>query len=469
MKKVVTGLSAAVIVAAIAIYVYLTDPAALYPAFAEAKASGFGRNASADGTFIQWWLVKDWDDWRWIREYRILKEAGMQYAVLTPTAIYESGGNGKSGVTKTLYPSEQPGFQVLKDKEGNEYSGIVDACLRNAQKMGIKVFLGLNFSEEWWSKGRSAEWIKSRMLEGNRIVDDLWELYRSKYPDAFYGWYWCWEIDNGKFSTLDFNGSKKMLSDAIRIQLDHMENTGKRLPFMLAPFMDWKLGTPERYAKTWEYVFVNSGMKSGDIFSPQDCIGAGGLNMGNYTKWFSELRKAVDKKPGIQLWATTETFNVNDWTAATIDRFIRQMNDLRPYVDNFITFSYSHYYSPYLVDKGFHRTYAEYVKTGKLESLPPCVPSGLKAAAEPGGKISINWDASHDNTGVGGYYVYRNGRLIKNLQVKRGDRMLRGNDADTSMEDASLKPGELYIYEVQAYDFAGNVSPKTVPVAIYAR
>jgi len=418
-------------------------------------------NARTDGSFIQWWLVKDWDDTRWLKEYQVLKEAGMNYIVLAPTALYTTGKK-----TKTIYPTKLDWCETMMEDSGSEYPDVVDACLRNAQKAGIKVFLGLNFSDEWWSKRRDAEWIYARMREGNGIADELWDRYRSKYPQAFYGWYWCWEVDNAYFKRFDFYNSMNILTNAIKIQIDHLDAKNRHLPFMLAPYMDWKLGTPKDYAQMWKYVFANSGISGGDIFCPQDCIGAGGLRMDNYVKWFAELRKAVDTKPGLEMWVDTETFDSTDWTGVTIDRFVKQMKELQPYVDNFISFAYSHYYSPNIVDSDFHKTYMQYVNTGELETILPSTPLDLKAKILADGTVDLSWSESTDNMGVCGYYVYCNGKRIANRQVQRHTES--SPEAVNHMVDTIQKSDIAYIYEIQAYDFAGNTSVMSESVTIPA-
>jgi len=433
-----------------------------------AKTLDSGKYAIAGGSFIQYWLVKDWNDKRWQKEYQILKEAGMQYVVLSPTAFYKTDEAGLDGKTKTIYPTKLNGFETLKESGGDRYPDIVDACLRNAQKMGIKVFIGLNFSDEWWTKSRDPLWFQARVQEGNLVAGELWDLYHDKYPDAFYGWYWCWEVDNGSFRILDLTNSKKILAEAIKTQLDYLEETNKRLPFMLSPYMDWKLSLPQGYAMMWKYVFAHSGMKEGDIFCPQDSIGAGGLNMKNYVNWFKTLRSAVDSSPGIKFWANIETFNISDWSGATLDRFVRQLTELHLYVDEFITFSYSHYYSPNIVNPGFHETYTEYVKTGTLECIPPSVPTKLKASLHSDGTVSIKWNASSDNVGVCGYYIFKDGVKIADVQVKRSENSKSKPKAETTYIEKGFKSENVYIitYEVAAYDFAGNVSEKTEPVAV---
>lgn len=422
--------------------------------------------AAADGSFIQWWLVKDWSDERWLEECDALKEAGMHYLILAPTAFYSYDEKTDKAITRTIYPTRLENCEVLKDDDGEDYPDVVEACLRNARKAGIKVFLGLNFSDDWWANQHDASWVNARMEEGNRIADELWSLYHTRYADTISGWYWCWEVDNLNFKKDDSSHSMQILTDALKIQLDHLSAAKERLPFMLAPFMGSAHGTPEEYAEMWEYVFANSGLQEGDIFSPQDCVGAGGLTMDNYVQWFAALREAVDTKPGLQFWADCETFDAADWTGATMGRFVRQLKDLQPFVDNYVTFAYTHYYSPYNTDPGFHNTYLGYLGTGALETEPPTVPGQFKAELQPAGNVFLSWEAAADNIGVCGYYVYRDGRKIANRQVPRIDDGKNPPVSMTGLVDAVLKPNTAYTYEVQAYDFAGNLSAKSAPLTV---
>ena len=89
-------------------------------------------------------------------------------------------------------------------------------------------------------------------------------------------------------------------------------------------------------------------------------------------------------------------------------------------MENFITFSYNHYQSPYNADPGFHKTYLDYLKNGKLEAVPPSTPSKLSASLQSGGGVSLSWSASSDNIGVCGYYLYRDGTKIAKRQEREG-------------------------------------------------
>lgn len=403
----------------------------------------------ARGTFIQHYLVRGWTDAQWQAEFRAMKELGMDILIFGDTA------DGKDKVT--YYPTSIPGF---RQAEGHDDT--IENCLRNAKKANIKVFFGLNFNGDWWRKAaRDPEWLFGQMREGNAIADELYARYKKRYPKNMYGWYWVWEVDN-----LNYNSPEHMatLAKAIDINVRHLHALDRSMPVMLCPFMNHKVGEAQPYADLWKYVFANTDLGKGDIFAPQDCIGAGGLNLDIYQDWFARLKKAVDSKPGLSFWVDTETFVQEDWTAGTIDRFVRQLKDLRPYVKDYVTFAYSHYYSPNNTAPGYHETLKQYVKTGTLESEPPTAPTNLQARRQEDGSVILTWDAAKDNVGVCGYEIYRNGTRISRHQVPRhGEKpgfqpTLFVDKEPTSILDLS--------YDVVAYDFAGNKAPRLGPVVV---
>ncbi|MDP4095070.1 MAG: DUF4434 domain-containing protein, partial [Bacillota bacterium] len=351
----------------------------------------------ADGTFIQLPFVYNWDDNKWQSEFSYLKEAKMRYIIASNAAASKGGG------VTTCYPTK------LKDCKMETEADVIGNLLGNAEKNGFKVFLGIDFNEEWWKKSRDPEWLKKQMHRDNLIACELFELYHSKYPNAFYGWYWGYEIDNLNFKT------KKQLSHlykAINMQLDYFAENKIRLPFLFSPFMNSKCSTPIEYSERWVFLFKNIHFEKGDVFCPQDSIGAGGVYIDTITEWFAGFRMAVDTKPGLRFWANTENFVISTWTSAPLNRFIKQMKLEAPYVDNIVTFAYSHYYSPNIVNDGFHKTYLDYVKTGMLDSKKPNRPESLKIRRIEGDKASISWEKARDNIGICGYEVYRNGELI---------------------------------------------------------
>ncbi len=82
-----------------------------------------------------------------------------------------------------------------------------------------------------------------------------------------------------------------------------------------------------------------------------------------------------------------------------------------------------------------------------FDNQKPSKPEGLSAGDVTVKAIELSWNDSQDYEGIGiqGYYIYRDGTLIKTVI---------GN----SYTDAGLEPGTSYIYKVSAFDKAGNES-----------
>jgi hypothetical protein len=409
----------------------------------------------ADGSFVQAQLCGSWDDARWQQEFAVMKETGMHYLIIG--AVAESQDGGKAA---TLYPSSLPNTSLNFYLNGND---MVDICLRNAEAAGIKVFIGIGMNEKWWqAPGVDSTWLYNQMEFDNKVCDEVWAKYKNKYPSAFYGWYWVYEVANVSLTTVQ----QDVLVRAMNMQLDHLKSKNEKLPFMWCPFMRSEFGSPEAYKEMWIHVLAGIHTNDGDIFAPQDCVGAGGLKLDEVAKWFAALRQAADTKPGLKFWSDVETFDHVDWLPATVGRFVSQMELEQPYVENFITFAYSHYDSPYNTNPGFHKTYMGYLKDGAIEAISPSVPQNFKAVINSDGSVKLKWDASTDNIGVCGYYIYRNGAMI----ARRQERMINDDWSKqtglTGYTDRGINPDSVYSYSVKAFDFAGNVSDLAVPITV---
>ena len=389
-------------------------------------------------SFIQPHLFAKWDDSQWQEEFTHLKEAGMDMLIFMHTVLSSEQG------TIAFYPSQLEGVESSEND-------LMENCLRNARQAGFKVIIGLNFDERWWKPETwDRKWLTGQMEFGNKVAAELIERYKSRYPDTMYGWYWVWElIDSYCKSPL----LREYLVSALNINLDFLHTQTPDMPILLSPFMNSTQSTKESCAEVWQYILSNGHFADGDIFAPQDCVGSGFLKAEEAPQWFEALSKIIPTTPKIQFWGNVELFDQRFWTTATLARLKRQIDALRPYVSNFISFAYSHYYSPRSRNPMIHRAYVYYMKTGTLPNvpIPPAVDS-LRMDTDAG-KQYLTWKAPTDRSAIMGYRVYRNGMLIDDVQPKQEEEYIR---SDKTGEEKG-------VYVVTAYNVCGKEAP---PVSI---
>ncbi len=97
------------------------------------------------------------------------------------------------------------------------------------------------------------------------------------------------------------------------------------------------------------------------------------------------------------------------------------------------------------------------VKTDALipPNAPPSVPAALKAGAVTSSSVALSWTASTDDVKVAGYNVYRNG-------VKIGT----SPSPTPTFSVTGLAPATQYTFEIEAFDEAGSVSPRSVALTV---
>ncbi len=87
------------------------------------------------------------------------------------------------------------------------------------------------------------------------------------------------------------------------------------------------------------------------------------------------------------------------------------------------------------------------------DTQAPSVPTGLVGRAASSTQINLRWNASTDNVGVKGYYVYLNDVAL-------------GVTTQTSFKHIGRTAGTTYNYRVSAYDAVPNHSAWTAPVSV---
>lgn len=93
---------------------------------------------------------------------------------------------------------------------------------------------------------------------------------------------------------------------------------------------------------------------------------------------------------------------------------------------------------------------------GTPDTTAPSVVTGLAAGSVTSSGVTLNWNASSDNSGgsgMAGYDVYRNAVKV-------------GAASGTSYTDAGLAAASTYSYTVRARDVAGNAAAAGTPVSV---
>ena len=308
------------------------------------------------GTFIQPGSFASFTVERWERHLNNLLEAGIDIVIVQWTS------ETPYGKLKSLYYPSSLTFE--KEASCSIQPKLLPNLLTAAEKLGVKVFVGLNLSDEWWSFACSKEdWNSMQSSLGVEMAKEIYTLYKEQYPNALYGWYFAWEMFNG------MSGQEAKAASFLNQYLDPLNKLDPSMPLMLSPFIRASGGTASAAGKEWKTVFSQTHFRKGDIFCCQDAVGAGWINISQMDGYFAALKEAVDSKPGLLFWANNECFT-KDYQPRPVSEFLKQMQIAQPYVSGYVTFAYSHYYSPDIpgkvANRTYHDAYIRYYETGDL-------------------------------------------------------------------------------------------------------
>lgn len=411
------------------------------------------------GSFIQSWMTCVWDDERWAKEAENMKQAGIEYLVLQ--CLADKGYKSEGGQWRVYYDTA---VDALGDAE---YMGdCLEPALKACQNEGIRVFVGLSMFDDFWNEAGTGALYQDVCRVAGDMVEDIYNKYGEEYKDTLYGWYFTPEISNGLLSQLSLDGLVKGINHII----DRINEVDAEKPLLMSPFYSEYIATGP-VVTLGNYVrFMNKvNFRDGDIFAPQDAIGAKWTREKSLEMTWKLYKAAADTcKVDIKLWANCENFDgaitsetlggalspkitenkVN--VTATLDRFVRQMEVASRYAENIITFSYNHYYSPSYVNPAFINTYYDYLENGyMLENEAPEAPEATKAQNEDG--VEIFWEEAQDNFGIAYYRLEKDGKFLARIDKIYGDEENRFVAENASIDSE---------YTIEAVDAAGNSTGK---------
>ncbi|MCG7409917.1 DUF4434 domain-containing protein [Paenibacillus sp. ACRRX] len=403
-------------------------------------------DARSIGSFIQPNITYEWTAQDWLEELSILKEAGNRLVIIQWT--------GDSKKKETIYPTALAGF-----KQDAKYKGDpLEFALQAADSLGLEVWLGLNENQDWYKYHADQQvWLHQLFTYGLKFVDELQARY-AEHP-SLKGYYLNNEMENCSYQS---KASIRNLAAEFKRIVDHVHALPGNMKTSTAPALwpeSWCTQSPAQnqraWKQTWDGILQQVAL---DYLIVQDGLGGGYRSKEATIQWYAFMKSVTDRHPMTKLWADVETFrsvNPEPWFAEPmpIREVVQHMQRIKPYVDELITFSYDHYQSPKIVGVSYyHETYLQYVRTGRVDSEAPTVPSGLQVAAWGTDKVKLVWQPSSDNIGAM-YYVYRDGVKIGKSYVPQ-------------YQDSGLIPNTTYRYRIEAADAAGNRSRLSDPISI---
>lgn len=407
-----------------------------------------------NGTFVQSWLSGSWDEERWADEIETMEKDGVKYLVLQDLASKDAEGNWT-----IYYDSDLPAFQ-----NADVGTDVLANALKAVKGSDIQIFVGLTSFDNLWSTGTIT---KEYGEVCNVTADMMQEIYNTYYKGNeanFYSWYFTMEFSNNILMQLGMPNIIKGLN----VVLDKATAIDPSIPLMMSPFTSNYLSFGKGAAlMQWMKLFSAGHWRDGDIFAPQDAVGAAWIEEDDLVDIWKMYSLAIEQcSADVKLWANCENFTsaVADSFGAgfinppasenvvnvpvTLDRFAYQMDVASRYCENIITFSYSHYYSENERSDVFIRTYRDYVENGyALEKEAPVMGKFSKTATDEG--VELNWEQATDNIGISHYRVMKNGEFLHRAETFDGYHRVSFTDANGSIGDR---------YTIVAFDAAGNIS-----------
>jgi hypothetical protein len=133
-------------------------------------ASASSNTNILQGSFFQPELAQNWDAANFSKEFQYMKNVKMDHAIWqwtvdsTPTKML------------TYYPTTMNGFTQSNETDA------VRVSLAQAKNSGLQLWLGLNWNDDWWSKGANdSEWLTNEFTISKNVTKELWQQYGNDY------------------------------------------------------------------------------------------------------------------------------------------------------------------------------------------------------------------------------------------------------------------------------------------------
>lgn len=284
-----------------------------------------------DGTFFEfqhhntpegkYWnpALREFTAENWRQKVNEIADIGMEYMVIMATALYE-----QCYFTSSVFP-----------KAETLCSDPIEEILSEADKRGVKVFLGNGFYGDWRKAAYNIE-SKEVIDRSFRAMEELTDLYA--HHKSFYGWYFPDE------TCIILNYSKKF-TDYVNLCSKFCHELTPDKKTLIAPYGTNLAYTNSRFVHTLSELDV-------DFIAYQDEVGVKKTKVDRTARIFEKLRKAHDKAGRAELWADIELFDFEGMVyksallPADFDRVRKQLENVAPYADKILCYQYQGMMNP---------------------------------------------------------------------------------------------------------------------------
>ncbi|HBL84083.1 MAG: hypothetical protein A2Y17_12525 [Clostridiales bacterium GWF2_38_85] len=430
------------------------------------------------GTFIQPWLYGSWSDARWDSEMQIWQQMGIEYLIVGDTAMVDASNNYS---IKADYPTNIEGATKGTDNLTKLY--------QKCKQYDIKLYIGMGNTVGGWdyldfTNAASVDKFQKVATAFATIAEDIYNIYYEDYKEIFAGFYFVPELYNSNHFDSQANRTKYVngFSTGLNIVLDKINSLNPDLPFIFSPYVNifggsWVTKDPNSIEAFWKELFATAHFRDGDVFCPQDSVGAGGMGLANLDAWTHAYKNAVEScGKSVKLWSNCEIFEqpkdkyyesydgYNYWCSADVGRMSQQLEIVSKYVERIFVFAFPHYLSPYTVAPGYYNSYLDYLENGVLESIAPTPMDKfrtLKTVVNGKEGLSIYWSGMYDNFGIHRVNIYKNGEFLTYRNAAISESTSKTAPYPNNFTDYEFDfDAESTIYEFEVIDCAGNISEK---------
>lgn len=291
--------------------------------------------------FVQLWQYNN-NSYRDIyKNMKVLKRAGYEGVILNYVSSI-TNVEGDIQIDSIFYDSSIT--NTINSDSQNVQENVVDYFFTAANILDLDVVIGTPLSNDWYSFDSflSSAWIDEVNNYTIDVIDELYTKYGSN--ESFAGWYYSNEMYTNNKNYEQYWITK---IDEIVDYLNTLENRGI---FMVSPFLSsYYVTSPESVEQSWT-TFMNSvSFQDGDIFSVQDGYGTSKYSTDSIYDYHVALRNAVKSNTDVDIkfYSNVENYDEKLSTVTSIQRTNLQVQLAKYTADGLLSFSYTHYYSPF--------------------------------------------------------------------------------------------------------------------------